>query len=531
MKRWNGWGETSIQYPLPESSALFLENKLGALTSYPDTAWETALNGVPDPARISHPLLQTDPETRLLHARGQSLPDWIALRSGRIGAYPDGVAFPTNVEEVRALLDYAARTGTHLIPYGGGTSVVGHINPQGEDTPVVTVDVSRHNQLLQLDETSHLATFGAGVRGPDLETALRPRGYTLGHFPQSFEYSTLGGWIAARSSGQQSYHYGRIEDLFAGGHVETPFGPLDLPTLPASSAGPDLRQVILGSEGRMGIITHATVRVRPLPEVEDFYGVFFKDWESGVRAVRAAAQAGLPLSMMRFSDADETEANLALAGTRRTLELAGRGLAWLGYGHERCLLIFAITGTRREVSDTRRAAHALFRAFGGLPMGTFAGHTWRKNRFLTPYLRNTLWEHGVAVDTVETAVPWANVLPAAQAIKTALHTSLTETGERALVIAHLSHVYRDGASIYITCLFRRAADPDELLERWQRMKSAASLALTAHGGTISHQHGVGVDHAPYLEAEKGALGMEVLRTMSKTFDPQGLMNPGKLFRS
>lgn len=531
MKRWNGWGDSSIHYPLPESSVPFLQDKLGTLTPSPDTAWETVLRGVPDPSPLPHPLLTTDPETRLLHARGQSLPDWIALRTGRIGAYPDAVAYPTTVEEVRALLAYAPRVGARLIPYGGGTSVVGHINPPSGDTPVITVDVSRLNQLTHLDETSHLATFGAGIPGPALEAALRPRGYTLGHFPQSFEYSTLGGWIAARSSGQQSYHYGRIEDLFAGGHVETPAGPLDLPPFPASAAGPDLRQMLLGSEGRMGIITHATVRVRPLPEAEDFYGVFFKDWESGVSAVRAAVQAGLPLSMMRFSDADETEANLALAGTSRTMELAGRGLNWLGYGPTRSLLIFGVTGTRQDVAQTRHAANALFRSFGGLPTGTLAGHTWRKNRFLTPYLRNTLWERGVAVDTLETAVPWANVLPAAHAIKTAVHTALAPTGERTLVIAHLSHVYRDGASIYVTYLFRRSPDPDELLERWQKMKAAASEAIAAHGGTISHQHGVGTDHAPYLEGEKGALGMEILRTMSRTFDPQGIMNPGKLFRS
>jgi len=529
MKRWNGWGEPSIHFALSDSATLFLENKIGTFTAYPDTAWETALAGVgePSPDLPPHPLVKTDPEGRLLHARGQSLPDWIALRSGRIGVFPDGVALPTSSEEVRALLDHARQSGVHLIPYGGGTSVVGHINPLPGGTPVVTVDLSRLNQFLQLDETSHLATFGAGVTGPDLESALRARGYTLGHFPQSFEYSTLGGWIAARSSGQQSYHYGRIEDLFAGGHVETPAGPLDLLNFPASAAGPDVREMILGSEGRLGIITEATVRVRPLPEAEDFYGVFFKDWESGVRAVRAAAQAELPLSMMRFSDPDETEANLALAGTSRLFEYAGRGLSWL-VGPERCLLIFAVTGTHRDVTRTRRQAGSLFRQHGGLPTGTLAGHAWRKNRFLTPYLRNTLWERGVAVDTLETAVPWSNVLPAAKTIKSAIAEAIAGTGERALVIAHLSHVYRDGASIYVTYLFRRTEDPDELLERWQKMKTAASQAITAHGGTISHQHGVGTDHMPFLEAEKGVLGLEVLRTMSKTFDPQGIMNPGKL---
>lgn len=532
MKRWNGWGETSIHFPLSESATLFLENKIGAFTAFLDIAWEMALAGVssPSPSLPPHPLVQTNPQQRLLHARGQSLPDWIALRSGCIGTYPDGVAFPTSSKEVRALLDYARQTGTCIIPYGGGTSVVGHINPLPGNSPVVTVDLSCLNQLIHFDETSYLATFGAGVRGPDLEEALRERGYTLGHFPQSFEYSTLGGWIASRSSGQQSYYYGRIEHLYAGGHVETSIGPLDLPNYPASAAGPDLREMILGSEGRVGIITHATVRVRPLPEAEDFYGVFFKDWGRGVRAVRAAAQAGLPLSMMRLSDSDETEANLALAGAGRLFDLAGRGLFWLGYGLDRCLLIFAITGTRREVTRTRRQAESLFRSYGGLPTGTLAGRAWQKNRFLTPYLRNTLWERGVAVDTLETAVPWANVLLAAKAIQSAIIESASESGERVLVLTHLSHVYRDGASIYVTYLFRRTKDPDELLDRWRKMKSSASRAVIAHSGTISHQHGVGTDHAPYLEMEKGRLGMEVLRAMSETLDPQGLMNPGKMIQ-
>jgi alkyldihydroxyacetonephosphate synthase len=527
MKRWNGWGDTSIHFPLSESATQFLENKIGVITAFSDIDMETALAGVREPSSslTPQPLIQTNPEQRLLHARGQSLPDWIALRSGRIEAYPDGVAFPSSSEEVRALLDYARQTGTRIIPYGGGTSVVGHINPLSGDLPIVTVDLSRLNRLIHFDEASHLATFGAGVRGPDLEAALRERGYTLGHFPQSFEYSTLGGWVAARSSGQQSYYYGRIEDLFAGGHVEMPVGSLALPNHPASAAGPDLRQMILGSEGRLGIISQATV-----PQAEDFFGVFFKDWESGVRAVQDAAQAELPLSMMRLSDSGETEANLALAGTGRLFDLAGRGLSWLGYGSERCLLIFAVTGTRQVVNRTRRQAGGLFRSHGGLPTGTLAGRAWRKNRFLTPYLRNTLWERGVAVDTLETAVPWADVLPAAKAIKAAVAEAAAETGERVLVIAHLSHMYRDGASIYVTYLFRRTEDPDELIDRWQKMKSAASRAIVAHGGTISHQHGVGKDHMPYLEAEKGVLGTGMLRAMSQTLDPQGLMNPGKLIQ-
>jgi len=528
MKRWNGWGSVETEYPLPKTGLDFLEAWLGTLEPVADPVIEGLLRAV-SPSRLpAHPLVDTNPETRLRHARGQSLPDWVALGCGRVEAFPDGVAFPERAGDLRTLLDYARASSARVIPYGGGTSVVGHINPPPGEAPVLTISMARLNRLLDLDETSRLATFEAGAAGPHLEARLRERGYTLGHFPQSFEYSTLGGWIATRSSGQQSYHYGRIEQLFAGGCIETPRGRLDLPVFPASAAGPDLRELILGSEGRLGIITHAKVRVRPLPGAEGFYGVFFPSWEQGIAAVRAIAQDNLPVSMLRLSNPQETRTTLILSG-KAWVGLAERGLRLVGQGEERCLLIFGATGDPAHVRRTRRAVGAICHSFGGLFVGAIVGHTWEKNRFLSPYLRNTLWARGVAVDTLETALPWSQVEAASQAIPGAITAAARASGERPLVMTHLSHVYRDGASIYTTCLFRRAADPDELLERWQAMKQAASREIQAHGGTISHQHGVGSDHAPYLPAEKGPLGMEAIRALCRTFDPEGMMNPGKLY--
>ena len=528
MRRWNGWGEETTRYHLPETSLSYLVERIGESTGYPDASLEQALETVPATRLPPDPLISTEAIDRLRHARGQSLPDWVELRSGRIKTFPDGVAYPTSDSDVRGLLSFASRAGIRLIPYGGGTSVVGHFNPLPGETPVLTVDLSRLNMLVDLDETSRLATFGAGVCGPDLEKQLNERGYTLGHFPQSFELSTLGGWIATRSCGQQSYYYGRIEDLFAAGHIETPLGPLDLPALPASAAGPDLRQVILGSEGRLGLITRAAVRIRPLPEVEAFYGVFFHDWLSGVEAVRQIAQARLPISMARLSNAQETDTTLALAGKDSLIAWAKRGLNLVRYGDERCLLIFGVTGNPRLTRLARQQTLEIARQHGGLFTGTMIGKTWRKSRFLTPYLRNTLWERGYTIDTLETAVPWGQVLQTAQDIQQAIRDGLTPHNERVLVFAHLSHVYRDGASVYVTYIFRRAADPEQTLRRWQDMKRAASQAVMAHAGTISHQHGVGLDHAPYLSAEKGPIGMTLLRSAIQTLDPQGLLNPGKL---
>lgn len=528
MKRWNGWGNVNTDYPVPVSALAYLANLFGLLDPQPDAAYETVLKSMPPSRLPALPLVDISAEARLTHARGQSLPDLVALRSGRIPVFPDGVAYPQTEEDVRTLILNAQKAGAKVIPYGGGTSVAGHITPLKSDTPVLTLSLERMTRLLDLDEFGRTATFEAGVSGPELEFSLSKHGYTLGHFPQSHEYSTLGGWIATRSSGQQSYKYGRIEQLFAGGRMETPRGLIELPHFPASAAGPDIKQMILGSEGRMGVITQAKVKVRGVPEAEEFYGVFFPSWEQGVEAVRQIAQEEIPVSMLRLSNPQETETTLILSG-KSWVGMADKGLMIIGYGSTRCLLVFGATGSATCVRRTRAQTSSICRRHGGLFVGTVVGHTWKKARFYTPYLRNTLWECGVAIDTLETAIPWPNVMAASTAIPASIVEVARKSGEVVLAFAHLSHVYRDGASIYTTFLFRRPADPDGLLALWADMKRSASLTIQQHGGTITHQHGVGMDHAPYLPAEKGALGMNALRAVCKSFDPDGLMNPGKLF--
>lgn len=528
MRRWNGWGEESVLYPLPHSAKNYLETQIGAGLSLADASLKETLDSIPASRLPAHPLVSSLSTDRLLHARGQSLPDWIALRSGRIGQFPDGVAYPINKSNLGALLDFARQTGTTLIPYGGGTSVVGHINPLPGAAPILTVDLSRMNHLVDLDETSHLATFEAGISGPEIEKLLQSRGFTLGHYPQSFEFSTLGGWVATRSSGQQSYHYGRIENLFAGGVLETFLGELEMPVHPASAAGPDIKQIILGSEGRFGILTQATVRIQRMPETESFQAAFFHDWETGSDALREIAQSGVPVSMLRLSNALETDTTLALSGKDALVLWAGRALGWIQYDDQRCLLIFGLTGSRNLTRYAYRQAARIIRAHGGLPTGTLIGRMWRKSRFLSPYLRNTLWEQGYALDTLETAMPWSGIPHCAHEVLASLRNGLAEIGERVLAFAHLSHVYNDGASLYVTYLYRRAEDPDETLRRWWILKSAASQVIVQRHGTISHQHGVGYDHAGYLDSEKGAPGMDILTALRDLLDPQGLLNPGKL---
>ena len=528
MKRWNGWGDITTDYPVPASAEAYLVNFIGALNPKPDATLESALKSVPASRLPANPLVDMSVEARLTHARGQSMTDWVALRSGSIPVFPDGVGFPSSEEQVRDLMAFAKKSEAKVIPYGGGSSVVGHINPIKADSPVLTLSLEKMTRLIDLDEIGHTAAFEAGITGPELEHSLARHGYTLGHYPQSHEYSTLGGWIATRSSGQQSYYYGRIEQLFAGGRMETPRGLIELPHFPASAAGPDVKEMVLGSEGRMGVITSARVRISRMPDAEDFYGVFFPSWEQGVESVRQIAQERVPVSMLRLSSPQETETTLILSG-KPWIGPADRGLRLIGFGDTRCLLVFGATGTTTHVRRTRSIAITICRRHSGLFVGTVVGHTWEKSRFYSPYLRNTLWERGVAVDTLETALPWSRVMDASKAIPASIVSAMEACNEKVLAFAHLSHVYRDGASIYTTFLFRRTADPDELLARWQAMKQSASRTIQQFGGTITHQHGVGSDHASYLPFEKGTLGMDAIRAVCNSFDPDGMMNPGKLF--
>jgi len=534
MKRWNGWGDEGVTYALHDRPRRYLEALVGPGRPPRDATLEEVAAGVAASRLPPHPLVSYDIIDRVRHARGQSLPDWIALRSGQIERFPDGVAYPTDGAEVRELIQYAARTGARLIPYGGGTSVVGHINPLPGERPVLTVDLGRMNRLQHLDDKSLLATFGAGVTGPDLEAQLRARGCTLGHFPQSFELSSLGGWIVTRSSGQQSLGYGRIERLFAGGCLESPAGTLELPPFPSSAAGPDLREIVLGSEGCLGILTEATVRCSRLPEVEAFHAIFFPDETRGRDAVREIMQAGVPLSMVRLSTAVETQTTLALAGHERLIGGLERLLSLRGVGEEKAMLLLGFVGREAVVKTARGEALGITGRHGGVHVGRTFGKEWNKSRFRTPYLRNTLWELGYAIDTLETATGWAELPAVIEDVEAALRGGLEDVGERVHVFTHLSHLYPFGSNIYTTYLFRLAATEDrgedarENLRRWQVLKGTATEALLARGGTITHQHGIGTDHLPYLAREKGVLGIQVLADLCQRFDPDGIMNPGKL---
>lgn len=528
MRRWNGWGDDSIEAHLPDGALEFLRDRIGVASRPVDATKEQALAGV-GPSRLpAHPLVDTSAEARLTASFGQSLGDWLRLRFGHIGPVVDGVARPRHEADVRALLDWAKETDARVIAQGGATSVVGHLAPPAGERPVLALSLTHLDRLLHLDPQAQLATFEAGAAGPQIEASLRQRGFTLGHFPQSFDYSTLGGWIATRSSGQQSARYGRVEAMLAGARVETPTGRLDIPAFPASAAGPDLRECILGSEGRIGVITQATVRVTPTPEREIFVAYFLPDWTHGELAARELAQAKLGLSMLRLANRAETETTLRLAGGGGAVRWLERYLRVRRCADDKVLLLAGYTGSGAQVRAMRAQARAILGRHGAVSTGTLLGDKWRANRFKSVYLRNALWEMGYAVDTMETAVDWPRVTDAMHAMEEAGRGALVALDERCHAYTHLSHVYPQGSSVYSTFVFRIGPNFESAWARWRAIKAAVSDAIVKCGGTISHQHGVGKDHAAWLEAEKGARGMDAIAGMIAHFDPHGVMASGNL---
>ena len=546
--RWNGWGWADHDFDLAGREDLVWEWLRGQLqlprfderpavdlddVELPAARLDAAqLDGLA--AIVGEAHVKTDRFERAFHARGKSYHDMLHLRSGKVDVAPDAVVYPEDADEVLALLKFAAEHKITVVPFGGGSSVVGGVGAHKGPghRAVVTVDLTRMDRVLEVDELSQTATIQAGIYGPKLEADLATRGYTLGHYPQSFEFSTLGGWIAARGAGQQSNRYGRADEWVVSSTVVTPRGVWRTERFPASAAGPNLGDLVPGSEGRLGIITEATVIVHPQPAERDYRGYLFKDFGRGTDAMREIMQEGLPVAMLRLSDAEETSFLQAFSNQRKPQgkveRAANKVLELGGWADGRCIMLVGIEGEADNVKASLARSSAIIRRNGGFPLGRSAGKSWYKSRFAMPYLRDPLMDRGVGVDTLETSTHWSNVLPLHRTVTTAIRDALAEHAPgKSMVMCHISHCYDDGASLYFTFVFGQAP-PDECLAQWHAVKQAASDAIAEHGGTISHHHGVGTDHLPWMAREKGEVGRVVLAAVSEKLDPDRLLNPGKL---
>jgi len=527
-RKLNAWGFEGISFPTPRPMRTWLEERLGP--PEPRPAVDPASIRLPEPRPLPDLPVATasDPADRLLHARGRGFSDLVRLRTGALHALPDAIARPEDATDVQEVLRICSRAGVRVIPWGGGTSVTGGVNTVPAAAPTVVLDLERLAGLVRIDARSGLARVRAGTLGPALEAALAPHHLTLGHFPQSWELSTLGGWVATRSSGQESLGFGSLEDMVAGLELVAPAGRLSLPALPASAAGPDLRQLVLGSEGRFGVITEVSLRVWPRPARRAVEAFLLANWEDGVEAVREMVQAGLPLHMVRLSDPTETEVALAVGTGGHAWSPVARG--WLrlrGGGPGSCLLFCTAAGNPGEIRWALGETRHLLKRYKVSSLGQGPGRRWLADRFRHPYLRDGLLDLGWATDTLETAASWSALPGLYRAVRLALASTLHD--EEVPVLCHVSHAYRDGASLYFTFFFRDTDDPEESIARWAGLKRAATSAILSAEGTLSHHHGIGSWHAPWYPREAGSDGVRLLTAAARELDPQGILNPHVLF--
>ena len=521
---WDGWGDPELAKPLSAGIRSLLEQALGVTgieiatpghdevvlsPSALETRHRDALAAI-----VGSEFLRTGHSDRLLHAGGKSTLDLLRRKQIHQDA-PDAVVFPGNEDDIAAILDYCTKQRIAVVPFGGGTSVVGGLDPlRAEFGALITLDLRRFDTLHWLDETSGEAELGAGVTGPEAERLLGEHGFSLGHFPQSFRFASIGGFAATRSSGQNSAGYGRFNDMVRGMRVITPAGVLDLGRAPASAAGPDLRELFAGSEGVFGIITRVRVRVHPVPENVRYEAWSFPDFTTGADAFRAVIQTGTGPTVLRLSDEVETGVNLATTGSIGEQSITGG-----------CLAITMFEGTEAHAESRHAETHALLSAHGGTSLGEGPAKAWEHGRFDAPYLRDALLSAGALCETLETATTWSNLPVLKAAVTEALTAALTESGTAALVMCHISHVYPTGASLYFTVV---AGQRGDTAQQWNTAKAAAARAIVTGGGTITHHHAVGADHRPWMTAEIGDLGVAVLRAVKQTLDPAGILNPGKL---
>ena len=547
--KWWGWGREDVVFTHEDKPALgpFIEQELDVdITRL--TAGAPEFDGLPVPepslaAELRSALekavgaehVSTVPLERVVHARGKSLTDLVRTRRGDFGKLPDVVVVPGDEDEVAAVVRAALDADAVVIPFGGGTSISGSLEaPPEERRTVISVDLRRLNQVLSIDETSRLARVQAGVYGPDLEAQLNARGWTFGHFPDSFTHSTLGGWIATRSSGMQSDRYGDIADLTRAVVVVTPVGRMATRAVPSTSTGPSVREMVLGSEGRLGVITEATVHVQRIPAERVILGYLFPTWGEALAAMRDIAASQASPSVTRVSDSYETKFSFATQKDPSVVDRLKSKLLRTYIERRRgfdtdamCLSFIGYEGTERHVAEQRRLVGKIVARHGGLCIGSGPGALYDQKKFDTPYIRDFLLDRGVFGDVSETAAPWSALPSVYDRVMTAGHGAFDELGVPGYLMCHLSHSYHSGACLYFTFAFKPATGRDEL-EQYGVVKSAIQQAFIDAGATLSHHHAVGTEHARWLEDDISAPGVAMLRALFEGFDPGGNMNPGKI---
>lgn len=553
-QKWWGWGYEGVpefRYDNKPNFAPFVLKKVGLdlRTAQVERPAPLAELGVPASRASASDLealaaivgddnVVTDDEVRIVHWAGRSVRDLVRTRQGDFTRVPDAVAYPGSEDEVLALLQAAYERDWVIIPFGGGTSISGSLHAESDETrTVVTVDLGRMNAVLSVDEHSGLATVQAGILGPDLEAALGARGLTMGHVPDSFTYSTLGGWVATRSSGMQSDRYGDIADIVKGLHLVRPTGVIVLRDLPSTSTGPSVREMVLGSEGRLGIITQVTIQVHKLPAEREVIAYMFPTWDAALLAMHEVARSEAHPVFTRISDADETA--FSLSTVKEATTKVGKVKQFVqdklfGYLKSKgwdldamCISYACYEGSKNHNLLEKKIVKDIVAKHGGITLGSGPGALYDQKKFDTPYIRDFLLDRHTIGDVSETSAPWSKLAAVHRDAKAAAHKAFEEIGRKGFIFCHMSHSYHAGACLYFTFAFVYGT-PEEALDQYDHVKSAIQQSFMDSGATLSHHHGVGTEHKQWMSQDISEAGVDLMRGLFTSADPKGLLNPAKV---
>ena len=549
--KWWGWGDPKFTFPMENKPNLwpFIRNKVGL-----DNNDKTAIPVAREMVKLVVPNIDEEfmlnlakvlkseqytanDEQRLLHSYGKSYADLFYVRKGIVKKAPDLIVFPESHEDVEVIIKTADAHDVCVVPFGGGTNIVGGVDPRdnknGKNGPrmIVTLSMQRMNKLLHVDPESKIATIQAGALGPKLEKDLQEQGWSLGHYPDSFEYSTLGGWIATRSAGMQSDAYGKIEDMVVSLKMVSPAGTIVTKTTPASSAGPDFNRIIAGSEGILGVITEATMRIHKTPVVKDYRGFLFPSFAKGVAAIQECLDRGYSPSLIRLQDEGETQLAFNLKSPKKGLEAVIQKqvknfLKFTGYKTP-CIMIIGFEGETKPTEAIAQEAVKILKKHRAFPLGSGVGKTWSADKFNIPYLRDYVMDYGVMVDVAETAATWSNILNVHSKTLECLNNKFVEEcNGTGYVGCHISHTYETGACLYFTYAAKQVKNKE--MDQYYSYKKLVTENFMKQGATLTHHHAVGYEHAPWLEREITATGVKTLKALKNSFDPKNILNPGKL---
>jgi len=544
--KWWGWGVDGVAFNHENKPGFppFLSMAIGVdvneLATAPVTLDELDVPDSQAPADLLATLttalgidnVHTDRLDRVVHTYGKSVRDLIRLRANDLPRVPDVIVYPADEDEVAAVVRAVVEADAVLIPFGGGSNISGSLQPPAAETrPVVSLDMGRLDRLLDIDEGSGLARIQAGALGPAIEAQLGARGWTMGHFPDSFTHSSLGGWIATRSSGMQSDKYGDIADITRGLRVVMPSGTLVTRPVPSTSTGPSVREMILGSEGRLGVITEATVQVHRIPADREIIGYLYPTWESGLAAMHEISESDAAPSVTRVSDGKETMFSFSTRKESSGVSgLATKGLEfYLGRKgwdlNSMCLSFVGYEGGGTHVTRQKTLVRSIVSKHGGIVVGKGPGVLYDQKKFDTPYIRDFLLDRGAVADVSETAAPWSKLLPLYRATIANAEKAFADLGVKGWVMCHLSHSYHSGACLYFTFAFRPSGDA---IEQYEVVKTAIQQTFVDEAGTLSHHHGVGTEHSRWLEQDISAPGVDMITGLVASVDPGRHLNPGKI---